>query len=177
MDIEHLINHHKDAVYRQMVRVCGNRDDAEDALANAILSALRASDQLRDPATFRAWLAKIGTRSCARMRVRHRLVQASSLAELESHGIELKDGEPSPELLAETTALKECVSEAIHSLPDLYRDVYVRREILGESAEEVAMSLGITVPALKSRLHRAREVMRDSLDHGFGCRDLFETPS
>ena len=169
MDIERLINRHKDAVYRQMVRTCGNYDDAEDALADALLSALKASDQLRDPSHFQAWLARIGTRSCARMRIRQRLVSATSLAELEEKGFEIPEGDLTPDQLAEISGLKECVSGAIQLLPPAYRDVYLRREILEEPAETVARDMNLSIPALKSRLHRARALMRDHLDLGLGC--------
>lgn len=89
MEVERLINRHKNFVYRQMVRVCGNYDDAQDALANAIYSALKASEQLRDPASFQGWLSRIGTRACSRMRIRERLVKLSSLEDLQNKGFDL----------------------------------------------------------------------------------------
>ncbi len=58
MNFETLVNQHKDAVYRQMLRVCGNHADAEDVLIEALLKAYRHLDQLRDSVAFRAWLAK-----------------------------------------------------------------------------------------------------------------------
>ena len=177
MDIERLINQHKDAVYRQMVRTCGNREDAEDALAEALFAALKASEQLQRPEYFQAWLSKIGTRSCARMRIRERLVQFASVEELESHGFELSGGEMGPAQAAELSALKSCVSGAIELLPILYREVYLRREIMNETAEQVASSLGITLPAVKSRLFRARGMIRESLDSGLGCRSLADLAS
>lgn len=153
MDIERLINRHKDAVYRQMVRTCGNRDDAEDALAEALFAALKASDQLQRPEYFQAWLSKIGTRSCARMRIRERLVQFTSVADLEAHGFELSDGEIGPVQAAELSALKTCVAGAIELLPDMYREAYLRREIIDEKAEDVATALSISV---QSRGRRQR---------------------
>ena len=172
MDLERLINRHKDAVYKQMVRTCGNREDAEDALADALLAAIKASDQLKDPGSFQAWLAKIGTRSCARMRIRERLVQFNSIADLEAKGFELSTADPGPHTASELAALKSCVAGAMETLPDIYREVYYRREILGESAEQVASALGLSIPAQKSRLHRARQIVREALDSGLGCRSL-----
>jgi len=169
MDIERLINRHKDAVYRQMVRTCGNHDDAEDALAEALLAAMKAADQLRDPSNFQAWLSRIGTRSCARMRIREKLLGKHSITELEEKGWELPDSQNSPEQEAEITALKGCVRGAVELLPEVYREVYIRREVLEEKAEDVAQSMGLSLPAVKSRLHRAREIMRTNLDTGMGC--------
>ena len=172
MDIERLINRHKDAVYRQMVRTCGNRVDAEDALAEAIFAALKASDQLKQPDYFQAWLSRIGTRSCARMRIRERLVQMSSVEDLEAHGFEISSGGIGPEMAAELSAMKACVTGAIELLPQRYREVYLRREIYGERAEAVANALGISLPAVKSRLLRARLMVRDALDLGLGCKHI-----
>jgi RNA polymerase sigma-70 factor (ECF subfamily) len=177
MELERLINRHKDAVYRQMVRVCGNYDDAEDALAEAFLAALKAADQLRDPSSFQGWLAKIGTRVCVRKRIRERLMKTVSLGDLTSKGIDVADHRMSPDEEAEAKVLRTCVAGAIDALPEVYREVYLRREILGERAEDVAAALNLSVPAVKSRLHRARLLTRESLDSGLGCAGLADAIS
>lgn len=171
-DLERLITDHRDAVYRQMVRACGNHEDAEDALANAILSALKAAEQLREPERFQAWLAMIGRRACARLKGRLKESSFESLEALQAMGFEASNEEPSPYDTTERDALKECVAGAIEGVPDLYREVYVRREIQGEPAAVVAKALGISLPALKSRLHRARQMVRAALDSGLGCPDI-----
>lgn len=172
MQIENLINEHKDSVYRQMVRVCGNHDDAEDALATAIYTALKAADQLREAAAFRGWLATIGTRACSRMKIRSRLTQMMPLTELEDHGFAIPDMQELPDSAAEASYMRSCIAGAVEHLPDIYKEVYLRREIAGDSANDVTRDLGITLPALKSRLHRARQLVRDALDSGFGCANL-----
>lgn len=172
MDVERLFNRHKDMVYRQMVRVCGNHEDAEDALGEALYAAVKSAEHLRDVANFQAWLARIGTRACFRARVRERLVRLSSLTALAETGIEIPDGHPSPAAEAENQAVKACVAHALNSLAPSYRDVYFRREILGEKAEDVAEQLGISIAAVKSRLHRAREMVRNSLDTRLECVDV-----
>lgn len=174
MDVERLIDRHKDAVYRQMVRVCGNYDDADDALADAMLAAIRASEQLRDSANFRAWLARIGTRACVRSRVRQRLTNLTSLSSLQDAGIDIPDEQPSPVDEAVQQATHACVERAVSVLPEGVREVYVQRELLGEPAEDVSQELGITIPALKSRLHRARKTVRKFLDEDFGCGGLVD---
>ena len=172
MDIERLIEKHKDAVYRQLVRVCGNEEDAEDALAEAFKAAVQVSQQIKDPESFRAWLAKVGSRVCVRKRIRQRLERSISLAQLESTGIELKDTQSGPDKQAEESVLSDCVKQAIDALPEIYREVYLRREVLGEKAEDVARELSLSIPAVKSRLHRARQMARDSLDSGLGCQGI-----
>ena len=172
MDIERLIKQHKDAVYRQVVKVCGNHEDTEDALAEAFAEAVKASDKLHNPDSFRAWLARVGSRVCVRKKIAARLAKSVSLSDLEDKGFEIFDDRSSPEEEAQSNELSSCISCAISSLPEIYREVYVRRDLHGESAAEVAAAMNLSIPAVKSRLHRARELAREALDSGFGCADL-----
>lgn len=166
MDVERLIEQHKNAVYRQLVRMCGNETDAEDALAEAFISAIRASDQLHDPSAFRAWLAQIGRRVCLRMKSRGAILSMISIDELSWRGIEIPGEMPTPEIQAEVRDTKSCIEGVIASLPESYRDVYMRREIYGDKAQAVARELGLSLPNVKSRLHRARHMVRAALDRG-----------
>lgn len=89
MDFEALANEHKDAVYRQLIRACGNREDAEDVLVEALLKAYRNLEQLRDSAAFRAWLAQIGRRVCWQLKQREALLPIMQLSAMEADGVEL----------------------------------------------------------------------------------------
>ncbi len=158
MDFERLAARHKDAVYRQLVRVCGNVEDAEDALVEALLSAFTALKQLDDPDSFQAWLATIGRRACIRIKRKEDLAPIIELAERQGPLPQ------SPEAEALVKETKSCIARVIRELPEAYREVYFRREIQSEPAEKVARDLGISVPALKSRLHRARALVREELE-------------
>lgn len=161
---EALANEHKDAVYRQMLRVCGNHADAEDVLVEALFKAYRNLEQLRDSAAFRAWLARIANRVCLRIKERETLAPILQLSELEASGHELVQKDiPLDEVLAQQQ-LKTILITAIAALPAESRAVYELRDIDGLSGEEVAQRLGITVAAMKSRLHRARRLLREQLD-------------
>lgn len=162
MDIERLILTHKDAVYRQMVRVCGNHDDAEDALAEAMLQALKFAQSLRDEDAFRGWLATIARRICGRLRNKERLTSLVDWAESEFP--EPASNAPDPSEVTLALALKACVNRAVESLPDIYREVYLLRDIEGLDAEETCRRLNISLAAQKSRLHRAREKVRQAID-------------
>lgn len=164
MDFDRLARQHRDAVYREMVRVCGNHEDAEDVLVQALLSAYRALDQLREEAAFKSWLARIGARLCGRMRHREELRPFITWSALAEHGFDPAAEGPTPEDQAAEEDLRRCVKGALAQLTEPYREVYVRRELEGMSAEETAVALGISVPAVKSRLHRARATVRDYLD-------------
>lgn len=155
---EDLVNEHKDSVYRQMARVCGNREDAEDALATAIMQAFQAYDRLSSDQTFRAWLGTIGKRVCYRMRSHSGILKALEFAEehdlVASHVDEM-----------ELNLIKGCVKDAVDGLDKGYRDVYLMCEIEERTVEEAATTLGLTVAATKSRLLRARTKVREMLDH------------
>ncbi|MCH7944478.1 MAG: RNA polymerase sigma factor [Armatimonadetes bacterium] len=165
MDFEREVARHKDSVYRQMVRVCGNMDDAEDALAEAIINAYKASDQLKDTASFRSWLASIGSRACIRIKMSGHSDKLTSLEALQEAGMPTP-ASPAPvaDEEAEMRQMHNCIASAIDALPQEYRDVYTMREIEGTSAAETARALKLSVPAVKSRLHRARGMVREALD-------------
>lgn len=169
MQFDRLVRQHKDAVYRQMVRMCGNQEDAEDVLAEALMKAYRAMDQLGDEASFQAWLAIIARRTCGRLKRREMLHPILHLADLAASGTEPPSQEQTPELQAIEAETKACLLFVLAQLPDLYREVYDLREVQGLSAQETADHLGISVAAVKSRLHRARAQVRAGIDVGLSC--------
>lgn len=169
--IEGLISLHKNRVYRQLVRACGNYDDADDALAEAIISAFRAASQLENPEYFSAWLGRIAARACSRLKIKNRLLHAISIDELGAAGIELTLPQPSLGLEAQLQ-LKNCVQSALAQLDDNYRAVYQMRELEQRSASEVAIELNLSIPAVKSRLHRARSQVREALESGLECTSV-----
>jgi len=126
-DFEVLTRQHKDSVYRQMVRVCGNREDAEDVLVEALLKAYRHLHQLRDSDAFRAWLAQIAKRVCWQLKKRESLLPLLQLSSLEDEGREIHGTEVTPEGRLALRQMKELLDHAIGSLPPLYRTVYELR--------------------------------------------------
>lgn len=163
-DFEALAAAHKDAVYRQLIRTCGNEQDAEDVLVEALLKAYQNLDQLREDRAFRAWLAQIGRRVCWHLKSREALVPIMQLSALEDQGVQPIDQAPSPEVSLARQRLQALLQEAVDQLEPDYRTVYVLRDLEGHSGQEVATRLGITLAAQKSRLHRARAQVRAFLD-------------
>jgi RNA polymerase sigma-70 factor (ECF subfamily) len=164
VDFEALARQHKDAVYRQMIRVCGNREDAEDVLIEALLKAYRHLDQLRESEAFRAWLAQIAKRVCWQLKERESLLPLLQLSMLEDEGREVPGAEPLPDVQLARQQMKRLLHEAVDALPDLYRSVYELSDVEDLRGDEVARRLGISLAAMKSRLHRARELVRGHLD-------------
>jgi len=163
-DFDALTRQHKDAVYRQMLRVCGNHEDAEDVLIEALLKAYRYLSQLRDSAAFRAWLAQIARRVCWQLKEQEALLPLRQLSTLDEEGRELPAADPTPEASLARRQMKQLLDDVISALPELYRAVYEMRELEDLTGDEVARKLGISRAAMKSRLHRARDLVRAHLD-------------
>lgn len=158
---------HRDAVYRQMLRMCGNHDDAEDVLVEAMTTAWRASEKLQQPDSFRAWLVQIGRRTCIRLKKKRTMNAWVALDELEEKGVLPLQATASPETDAEEQQLKECLLESVGKLPSSWRQAYQMVEIEGKSITEVADALGTTKNNIKVRVHRARKRLRRTFDQFF----------
>jgi RNA polymerase sigma-70 factor (ECF subfamily) len=164
VDFEKLANEHKDAVYRQMLRVCGNREDAEDVLIEALLKAYQHLHQLNDAVAFRAWLAQIARRVCWQLKEREALSPLLQLSMLEDEGAEIKDPKPPLDSELALQRMKELLQDALGGLPPSAREVFLLRDIEEVPGEEVAQRLGISLASMKSRLHRARKLLRERVD-------------
>lgn len=147
-----------------MLRVChGSREDAEDALAEAVLKALKALDTLKSEDCFCAWLKTIATRVCLRLSHRVELTSAIRLSCIDDSALTDFD-QRSPEQQAEDEELRSQIHCALDHLSEPYRGLYVRVEIAGDALDDVARSQGISYEAAKSRLRRARAMMRERLN-------------
>ena len=133
-------------------RTCSNRDDAEDAVQIALWQLYRKIGALRTAAAFASWLFRIIERECYRL-----LHARGRLQALDTSLDEVLRQEPLP------LALRNDLVTAIAALPEPYRKILILRDIDELTAPEAANQLGISVDAAKSRLHRARVLVRDSL--------------
>ena len=170
VDFEALTQQHKDAVYRHMIRVCGNREDAEDVLIEALLKAYRHLDQLQASAAFRSWLTQIARRVCWQLKERETLLPLLQLSGLEDEGRQISSATPPPEAEVAVREMKRLLDQAIASLPAKDREVYRMREIEEMPGGQVARQLKISTTAMKSRLHRARKLLREHLDSALSGR-------
>jgi RNA polymerase sigma-70 factor (ECF subfamily) len=168
-----LIQPYQRTVYAAAFSVLGNPSDAEDAAQEAFLKALTHLGQFRAEAKFSTWLVQIALNE-ARLRVRRdRKGLYSSIDE----GSQDDDGDYFPidyadwrEIPSETLQrkeLKEALQRALATLKPIYREVLVLRDIEHLSITETAAALDITEASVKTRLLRARLMMRDALAPGF----------
>jgi len=168
-----LIQPYQRTVYAAAFSVLGNASDAEDAAQEAFLKALTHLGQFRAEAKFSTWLVQI-TLNEARLRIRKdRKGLYSSIDEGgqdddgEYFPIDYADWRDIPSETLQRKELKEALQRALASLKPIYREVLVLRDIEHLSISETATALDITEASVKTRLLRARLMMRDALAPGF----------
>src|SRR4051812_1459651 len=149
--LEELMREHRAEVVRYAVRLCVSPEDAEDAAQEALIALSRYIRALREAAALSSWLFSAVRTHCTRL-ARRSLRHALSLDGDTPLSIE----GPSPEDQLVDRQLRHRLSIILSELDPGLREVLLRRDVLGESAAEAALGLGISVEALKSRLHRAR---------------------
>lgn len=161
-DFQSVVEKYADFVYNVAYRMTGNAEDAEDVAQEAFLSAYRAFDRFRGESQVSTWLYRI-TVNAALMKLR-KDQKSRGLTDTGLDKIEVADWDLTPERSALMSELGEKLQQGLDLLdPDL-RAAVVLRDIEGLSNSEAADILGITVAALKSRLHRGRVLLRKYLE-------------
>lgn len=165
---EELLQRHLRSIYRVAFRLTGNHDDAEDLAQEAIAEAFRAFDRYEPGTFFDRWLYRIMTRThIDRVRRRARRPEVSLDAPVGPDGDPLVtligDVRGDPQHLTEVTDLDGTIQAALDGLPEEFRTAVILADIEGLSYDEVAAAVGCPVGTVRSRLHRAREILRNAL--------------
>ncbi|HBB40464.1 MAG: RNA polymerase subunit sigma-70 [Nitrospirae bacterium CG18_big_fil_WC_8_21_14_2_50_70_55] len=167
---EALILPFETAIFNFGLRMCGNREDAQDILQETFINAMRYLKGFRGEAKLRNWLFRIASSVCQKKHRRSKFAPEREISLTQfydnddtSEVLDVADERrlPDDELLG--SELGQRLSAAIGGLPKKYRVVLLLRDIEGLSANEVADILDMSVPAVKSRLHRARLFVRQQL--------------
>lgn len=172
---ETLVERYERKIFRLTLNITQNREDAEDAMQEAFLKAFEHLGEFQGNSRFYTWLVRIAVNQ-ALMKLRKRRPNQVSLdADVEtgedSIPREVEDWGPSPEDRYEQTELSGILSQAIGELDPPFRIVFQLRDIEELSTEETAEALGLSVPAVKSRLLRARLKLRQKLTRYFRRSD------
>jgi RNA polymerase sigma-70 factor (ECF subfamily) len=170
--LERLLMRAQEAAWRFSVLVCGGTHDAEDAMQEALVKTFRYVRRIREPEAFRAWLYRTVRNACLigrRKRVGEpaRFLSLDDLLPGASAGggaAEPVDPGRAPDELAMTARLRRRLQTALARLPQPYRVVVVLRDVEGLSTREVARVAGISEANVKTRLHRARLLLRKALE-------------
>jgi len=159
---EVLMRRHNQRVYRAVRSILRDEREVEDAMQQAWLAAYAHLDQFEGASAFSTWLTRIAlNEGLARLRQRAKLTPLDDVPEQEIQA--MRTAPIDPEGRAVDRELARMLEEAVDALPELYRSVFVLREVEGLSTADAAESLGVSEEVVKVRLHRARLALRDGL--------------
>jgi RNA polymerase sigma-70 factor (ECF subfamily) len=153
-----LVDRYQAQIYRLMVRACHHPDDAEEVATEAFGRAYEKLGQFEGRSGFVTWLGRIATNLCFRRRQKPELETVALEEAYES------SDDNSPEREAMRREMHRIVRAAVASLPEPDQSVLRLRDIEEYSGAQTAEHLGLTLPAVKARLHRARKALRARLD-------------
>jgi RNA polymerase sigma-70 factor (ECF subfamily) len=145
-----------------------NHADSEDAVQEAMLKAFTHLRQLSSPEKFRSWIFRIVVNE-ARLKRRNshshlfESLEGESQPDKEFMPRDFADWRETPMESMERTEIREAVSEALNALPEIYRQIFILRDVQELSVSECTKVLGISTEAVKVRLHRARLMVREEL--------------
>jgi RNA polymerase sigma-70 factor (ECF subfamily) len=175
-----LVRRYEGKVFRLAHHVTQNREDAEDVLQETFLKAYEHLDQFRGDSKFYTWIVRIAVNQALMKLRRRKSDKAVSLDETIDTGEdtlirEIAGWDENAEQQYSREELGGILDSAVQSLEPLYRSVFVLRDIEDLSTEETAEALDLSVPAVKSRLLRARLQLREKLTRYFKRKgdDLF----
>ncbi len=172
--LEQLLERHQRRVFRFGKKMCGGEEDAEDVLQETLLAAARGIKDFRGGSAISTWLYTIARSFCIKRRRTSKFAppRMESLDGGAGGLQEVADERRGPEEAASDSQLRRSLDQAISALEPMYREVLVLRDLEGLPASEVAEVLGLTVEAVKSRLHRARVAVRERLAPMLGTEGL-----
>jgi RNA polymerase sigma-70 factor (ECF subfamily) len=170
--VRQIIKSHNQRLYRLVRAVVRNNADAEDALQEAYLKAFANLEGFQGGSSLSTWLSRIALNAALmRLRAQKRLKRAapaSGPAEAEIIPFPLASSIADPERVMAQRQILHLVEEATDALPETFRIVFVARVIEGLSVEETAALLDLPAATIKTRLHRARKLIRTRLEEQIG---------
>ena len=172
---EELVDRYEDKIYRLAYRFVRNETDAKEIVQDTFLSVWRKIDTFKGDAQFGSWLYRVAANAALmRLRSQRRHPEVSTeelpIDYLDNYGHLPTPGEnwakrPDDEL--QSDELRRRIQQAVDELPEIYRTVFLVRDVEGLSTEETAEVLEISIPTVKTRLHRARLALRDAITRYF----------
>jgi len=167
-----LVKRYEAKIFRLAQHITQNREDAEDVLQETFLRAYEHLDQFQGNSKFYTWIVRIAVNQALMKLRRRRTDKSVSLDETIDTGEdtvtrEIAAWDEDPEQRFSREELGEILDSAIQTLAPTYRSVFLLRDVDDLSTEETAEALGLSVPAVKSRLLRARLQLREKLTRYF----------
>jgi RNA polymerase sigma-70 factor, ECF subfamily len=168
---ERLVDTYGDRVYRLTYRITGSNEDAEEATQDALWTAARKIDSFKGESQFGSWLYRIAANAAyQKLRARRAKTREIALEDVlpafDSEGLHFEpmdDWAPRVDDNAANGELRAVLEKAIGELPSDYRTALVMHDVEGMPNPDIAETLGISLPAVKSRVHRSRLFVRKKL--------------
>jgi RNA polymerase sigma factor (sigma-70 family) len=160
---EEIVREHSARVYRLAYRLTGNKQDAEDLTQETFIRVFRSLSSYT-PGTFEGWLHRITTNLFLDGARRKKRIRMEAMGDDDGHVADTGDF-GRPERGFEHANLDEDVQKALDALRPEYRAAVVLCDIEGLSYEEIAVTVGVKLGTVRSRIHRARAQLRDALEH------------
>ena len=161
---EELMRRYNQRVYRVVLSVVGNPGEAEDVTQDAWVRAFEHLDQFAGRARFSTWLTRIAVyEALGRVRRRGRLMEIDAMSERNDPRATPPSRDPDPEQEAMAGELRLALERSLDAIPEIYHTAFVMREVEGLSTAETAECLEESEDVVKTRLHRARMLLRREL--------------
>jgi RNA polymerase sigma-70 factor, ECF subfamily len=169
---EVLMRRHNQRVYRAARAIVKDEAEAEDVMQQAYINAFTHLDQFERRSRFSTWLTQITVNEALARRQKLRAAQSLTGHLEDEHGPfvdSIQSRQPDPERQAYAEELHRLLEAAVDTLPENYRAVFMLRDIEGMSTAETAEGLGLGDEAVKTRLHRARAMVRRAVAARIGA--------
>jgi RNA polymerase sigma-70 factor (ECF subfamily) len=171
---EQLMLRYQDRVFTLLVRVCGSAQEAEDLAQETFIKAFRGLKAFRQGAKFYTWLFRITVntaysrgRKLVRLKQKEGVSLEAGVPGAESDAANLRalavDAGPGPDAILEQKQLRAQIEAGIRSMGEEHRTVLILRDIEGQDYAEIAEVLELSMAAVKSRIHRARQELAQNL--------------
>jgi RNA polymerase sigma-70 factor, ECF subfamily len=166
-----IVNRYGDKIYRTALRITHNTSDAEDVLQEVFITLIEKINTFHRGSKFSTWLYRVtANASFIHLRDEKKYKNEVSLEEYVSHdedgafkGVETKDWSDRPDEVLQSKEAMEIIEKAVNELPVHHRVVFHLRDVEGFTSQEVAKVLGLSLTAVKTRIHRARLLLRNKL--------------
>jgi RNA polymerase sigma factor (sigma-70 family) len=164
-----IMKRHNQRLVRVARTVLGNDADAEDAVQDAYMNAIMHLSEFQGKARLSTWLTRIALNEALRRRRQRRqivdikTIEAMRPADFSVIIASFIVGEPDPEQATALSDIRHVLEQAIDGLPEPFRLVFVMRDVEEMTTEETALLLGLRPQTVKTRLHRARGLLRAGL--------------
>ena len=154
---EEVISLYQDKAYNLCLRITRNEHDAEEAVQDLFSTVYRKINTFKGDSKFSSWIFRIAT-NCALMKLRTRKRQTNGNVEFDILDIPTVDA-----CSSERSELRANIEKAVNQLPEMYKQVFIAKDVDGLSSENACELLNLSMTAFKSRLHRARFMLRKKL--------------